>query len=179
MAVACKKCGGSHPTWDCTASAAKIAAYEASKAASAVASDPKQGHPAEVSPKPRVVKAARSHETAKGAPAKATKSSGGSSEVERQPSKLGVVGSIPTRRSNERLDDLGSVQDGRKMSMDGRRSGGAATAGDEPTQVVPAAKPKRGRGRPPSIADMAAYKAQKQREYRERARLKAEKEGKS
>lgn len=36
--------------------------------------------------------------------------------------------------------------------------------------------PKRGRGRPKSIKDMAAYKAEKQREYR--ARLKAEREGK-
>lgn len=34
---------------------------------------------------------------------------------------------------------------------------------------------KRGRGRPPSIDDMKAYKAAKQREYR--ARIKAEKAG--
>lgn len=31
MAVICKKCGGAHPVWDCTATAAKIAAYEKSK----------------------------------------------------------------------------------------------------------------------------------------------------
>jgi hypothetical protein len=31
MAVICKKCGGAHPLWECTASAAKVAAYEKSK----------------------------------------------------------------------------------------------------------------------------------------------------
>ncbi len=31
MEVKCKKCGASHPTWDCQASAAKIASYAASK----------------------------------------------------------------------------------------------------------------------------------------------------
>lgn len=47
-------------------------------------------------------------------PARLTKSSGGSSEVERQPSKLGVGGSNPPRRSKKSTAARKDVQQGRR-----------------------------------------------------------------
>lgn len=54
------------------------------------------------------------------------------------------------------------------MSQDSKKLPG------KPQQSAADAAPKRGRGRPRTIPDLAAYKAQKQREYR--ARRKAERE---
>lgn len=77
--VICKKCGGPHPLWECHATAARIAAYEAFE------------HP----PQPLTVRA---------------------------------------------------------------------------VHAAPIASPKRGKGRPRTITDMKAYKAQKERERRAKAK---------
>lgn len=154
----------------------------------------------------------------------AHKSSGGSSAVERTPSKRKVAGSTPARRSKKSTalgKDRAAAGTGGRSARKGKAGEGShavaqpdragacepAVGGSNPAQqagtqappvdlespegdgesrsrrasVAPApaellaeaetkaahlAPAKRGRGRPSTIADMKAYKAQKAREYR-------------
>jgi hypothetical protein len=73
-----------------------------------------------------------------------TKSSGGSSAAEPAPSKHQVEGSTPSPRSNSAGERL-------------------IKAAKQAAEIV-----KRGKGRPKSITDMKAYKAQKAKEKRQR-----------
>lgn len=189
MAVICKKCGGAHPTWDCTASAAKIAAF----AKSSVLPVQRPSDPLRSAAAPR-----------KDAGLAAPKPNrGGSSAVEPRPSKPLVEGSTPSPRSKS----TAGVHRPAPRSSGGRanpKTGDAASkdqvAGSNPVagarksaSTKPSASPvepitvievrdegqiverqalqeKRGRGRPKTIEDMRAYKAEKARKYRARAK---------
>lgn len=104
--------------------------------------------------------------------------SGVAQRSEQAPYKSPTMGSTPTART-KRLDDLGSVQDGRKMSSDGQKSGSGNEGGSAGRLHSPCYLPSES---PASVPDPAPSKrgrprvhpdgATKQREYRARKKEK-------
>lgn len=161
----CSKCDGMHYR-----NAPCPPALLAKKAASAAAPSHRLGPQDQSGELPSASKGRASSK--KGAATKTTKKRGGSSAVEPLTSNQTVEGSTPSRRSSSL--DLSHSDPEVKHGKGAGRSSSVILAKAEAAAAHLA--PKRGRGRPKSIRDMAAYKAEKQREYR--ARLKAEREGK-
>lgn len=181
MAVTCKKCGGSHPVWECTASAAKIAAYAESQKSAVERFGQKPGMVGVKSTEAQKDEAVDNFIR------------GRSSAVERGPSKSNVAGSIPAARSNRHAPEaipvlpgtkfIAEVPPGTKLMSYGNRVIAAGpdlqpsivTSNGLVPLTVPVTELKKG-GRPRTVENRKVYKADKERERRAK---RAQREGKS
>ena len=217
--VTCPQCGGSHPKWDCRATAKQIAAHAASKAASAAAPShrpsPKSGELSPNPPKGRAsgkkgaaTKTTNKESQAKAGPDLALRDQAGTATPTgpsgtASRSRKGRGANRETAPPQIQADTIVIEDEYTRTTIS---HGGAVINSEAKFAITQKAvevellaraeadaahlAPKRGRGRPSNVEagkqpfDKKAYDRKKAADKRaadkaERARLKAEKEGKS